>query len=274
MRSVLLSVIALSLMLTGCQGVSGEIAAVDSIASATSTPDAAPTPLTPTSDESAESDDQAVRFEMSAKPFPLSVGNSELLIALTDADGQFITDAALNVTGQMVHEGMLPVRGRASAAAEDGLYRVPMVWGMSGDYVVSVAAQTIDTGELFTEDFEVFIYPVPTSGDTGSVTFKTLRERQSESTSTDKEYRIIIPLGTWSQVAAGQGSEFVPDEIRLSVSGQNTLYIQNDDIVDHTIGPFFVRAGESIRQEFKKPDIYQGTCSIRHDATLNIIVEE
>lgn len=277
MRGMLLSVLVISLTLTGCQGLTGDSAAGNVTESITVTSTVTPPPpATPTDEATDDTDADAasVRFEMSSNPFPLSVGNSQLLIALTDADGEPITDAALNVTGQMLHEGMLPMRGRASAAQDDGVYRVPMVWSMPGDYVVTVVAQNADTGEAFTEEFEVFVYPVPTRGDTGRITFKTLRERQLESTSTEKEYRIIIPLGTWSQVAAGQGSEFIPDEIRLSVSGQNTLFIQNDDIVDHTIGPFFVRAGESIRQEFKKPDIYQGTCSIRHDATLNIIVEE
>ena len=56
--------------------------------------------------------------------------------------------------------------------------------------------------------------------------------------------------------------EFVPSLISLSVSGKNTLVIRNDDLVENTIGPFTVRAGETLRQRFDKPGLFVGTCTI------------
>jgi hypothetical protein len=69
------------------------------------------------------------------------------------------------------------------------------------------------------------------------------------------------------------GDDVIPADIRLNLSGQHVLVIRNDDIADHTVGPFFVRAGETIRQNFTQAAVFQGTCTIRHNADINIVVE-
>jgi len=67
--------------------------------------------------------------------------------------------------------------------------------------------------------------------------------------------------------------EFVPELINLSVSGQNTLVIRNDDYVANTVGPFYVGAGETLRQRFDAPGVFQGTCTI-NQGVIRIEVSE
>lgn len=87
------------------------------------------------------------------------------------------------------------------------------------------------------------------------------------------ELRIVIPEGTGELIGAGQNPEVIPDEIRLRLDEQNILTIINNDHINHTVGPFFIRAGESIRQEFTRPMVYEGGCSIHPEDIVKLIVE-
>ena len=88
------------------------------------------------------------------------------------------------------------------------------------------------------------------------------------------ELRIIIPEGTGELIEAGQNPEIIPDEIRLKLGEQNILTIINNDSVNHAVGPFFIRAGEFVRQEFSSPGVYEGGCSIHQEQHVQIIVED
>ncbi|MCA9905383.1 MAG: copper chaperone PCu(A)C, partial [Anaerolineae bacterium] len=88
------------------------------------------------------------------------------------------------------------------------------------------------------------------------------------------ELRIVIPEGTGDRIAAGEDPGVIPTEIVLKLSEQNTLTIVNNDRVNHIVGPFFIRAGEVIRQEFTHPAVYEGGCSIHPDAIVRLVVEE
>jgi hypothetical protein len=93
------------------------------------------------------------------------------------------------------------------------------------------------------------------------------------ATNPEQELWIVIPQGTQQMMRTGQGADVIPPEIHLSLAGQNTLVIRNDDIADHTVGPFFVRAGETVRQQFTRAAEYLGKCTISHGAEVSIVVE-
>jgi len=91
-----------------------------------------------------------VNMEMALEivPQPPVVGESELVITLTDADGAPVTDATLEIVGDMNHAGMTPVVRDLETAGEDGVYRTPFEWTMGGDWFVTVVAFLADGTEI------------------------------------------------------------------------------------------------------------------------------
>jgi hypothetical protein len=96
--------------------------------------------------------DASIVIEAAVEPENPSVGESMLVISIRDAAGDPISDATLNIRGDMSHAGMLPVLAQADAG-EEGVYRVPFEWTMSGDWFVEVTA-TLSTGETVSQRFD------------------------------------------------------------------------------------------------------------------------
>ena len=218
--------------------------------------------------------DSTIQIQVSSHPFPLATGPGTLLVALTNADGAPVDDADVQVSANMMMPGMLPLTGRLEAS-HDGQYPVSLMWTMPGEWVVDVTA-AVPGSESAHEQFNIYIYPVPIppSDVGGEARYRSVSEVEAvESTNPEKEMWIVIPQGTLQMMRTGQGMDVIPYEIHLSLTGQNTLVIRNDDIADHTVGPFFVRAGETIRQQFTRAAEYVGKCTINHGAELSIIVE-
>lgn len=147
-----------------------------------------------------------------------------------------------------------------------------LTYSMMGAMAVDITA-TLTNGETVQEHYDVFVYPVVPANGNPRTTYVSASELAAIPYDESKELRITIPLGTRAGIIGGHGDDVIGEEIRLSVSGRNTLIIQNNDIADHSVGPFFVKAGETLRQEFRTPAEYQGSCSIRHGAAINIIVD-
>ncbi len=212
------------------------------------------------------------RIRMSSYPFPAIAGPTTFYFAVTNPDGTKVDQATIDVTATMQMEGMLPLRGRA-VAGKDGWFTTSFTFGMMGEYVVDVAAK-LPSQELVRDTFKIYVYPVEQMAAAGERVYKSEREIAAARTAhIDHERWIIIPQGTQAQLRGGMGDNIIPSELHLSLTGQNTLVIRNDDIADHKVGPFFIRAGETIRQEFRSPATFVGTCTIRHGAEVSIIVD-
>lgn len=216
---------------------------------------------------------QAAHLELSSDPFPLTVGNTRVLVALTDANGQAVDNATIELYGEMVHPGMLPVRGSVTGG-QDGVYRIPVTWSMSGEWKIELRATFPDSETVLQESFVVFIYSILMPNPSTVTTYRSLNEQTAMQNSSPEELRIIIPLGTNEKIRNGMGQEIFPAEIFLKLSGQHTLVIQNDDIANHSVGPFFIHAGETLRQAFTRPAVYVGACTILHEGEIRIVVEE
>ena len=65
------------------------------------------------------------------------------MVRLSDAAGEPIDDATLTLRGDMTHAGMVPLLA-AAGGGENGLYRVPVAWSMSGEWVLTVEAALPD----------------------------------------------------------------------------------------------------------------------------------
>jgi hypothetical protein len=216
----------------------------------------------------------SLHIELRSDPFPLAVGNSALYVRVLDAAGDPVEVERLDVDAELISRmGALPMRGRPVREA-NGDYRVPLMWSMMGQWQVEVSAALPGSDQTLNEQFNVFVFPTQVDAPPQlRRTFVSEAENAALRADPERDFVIIIPLGTGSEIRSGHGDEVIPAEIRLQVGGRSRLIIQNNDIMRHTIGPFTVEPGEIVRQEFSRPAIYEGTCTINHDGALNIIVE-
>ncbi|MBZ0275460.1 MAG: FixH family protein [Anaerolineae bacterium] len=213
-----------------------------------------------------------VTITLTSDPYPLAVGQGYMQVFLNHSDGTPVTNAVIETQASMSH-GMISAIGQASEQP-NGEYWIPMVWSMPGPWVLDVAAQLPDTGEWVQDQFEIFVYSIQPTQDIRKINYPSLIERSREQAHPESELYINIPQGADAILRTGEEHNLLPANIDLSLSGQNVLVIQNNDVVDHTIGPFFVRSGETLRQEFTKPAVYVGVCTLRYDIEVSITVEE
>lgn len=216
-----------------------------------------------------QSGDESVHIELYSDPFPMMLGPMELVVSVTDSRGRPIEDADVSATTNLIHEGMPPINDVARRYEND-MYYVPIIWSMLGQALVTVNAELPD-GRVFEEEFMIFVYINPPPN-IENQRYRSERELEEELADIpDNEYWIIVPAGA-REITGMHMIEFVPDLIELSVSGQNTLVIRNYDYVDNSIGPFYVASGETLRQRFDEPGVFQGTCTI-NQGVIRIEVE-
>jgi hypothetical protein len=80
----------------------------------------------------------------------------------------------------------------------------------------------------------------------------------------------VVPQGTSERVFRGEVVDIMPPEVRLEVG--DTLVVRNEDFETVTVGPFTVRAGETLRQEFQRPQTLIGECTLSGSGEIKIIV--
>lgn len=97
-----------------------------------------------------------VEISLRAEPEALAVGSTTLVVRLTDVSGTPIDGAALQVHGDMDHEGMAPVDREVSESVS-GEYRVPFEWSMGGGWIVIVTARLPNNGGEVSERFDFFV---------------------------------------------------------------------------------------------------------------------
>lgn len=82
----------------------------------------------------------------------------KLVVILTNADGTPMTDATVEVEGNMNHAGMVPVLtdpvGDDADGSADGRYTFPFVFNMLGDWIITVKVDQAD-GSSFERNLEV-----------------------------------------------------------------------------------------------------------------------
>ena len=212
-----------------------------------------------------------LKIMMSSQPFPMIIGPTELTIAVT-RDGKPV-DAELAVTANMMMEGMLPVDMQAIIHKGD-VYQVPVMWPMAGQWMVEVSAKLPDSVETVSEQFELYVYSTTVDNPGGPLTYRSVSENHALDTDPAHQMVVVIPQGTRVLMQLGQAPDIMPTKVHFKIGGRNTLVIKNNDIVDHTIGPYLVHAGETLRQTFTRPATFQGKCSVNVRATVSIIVDE
>lgn len=110
---------------------------------------ATPTPIAPPD----------VEMTMSVEPDPPAVGETTLVVKLTDPNGAPIDGAVVSAHGDMDHAGMEPVEGSIESG-QNGEYRIPFAWTMGGGWVITIVAKLPNNGGEVQETFDVFVSAV------------------------------------------------------------------------------------------------------------------
>lgn len=84
------------------------------------------------------------------------------------------------------------------------------------------------------------------------------------------EYAYAIPYGAGEALDRGEPLEILPG--RLDVAVGEVIEIVNHDDRGHLVGPFYVGAGETLRQRFASPGEFVGTCTVHPSGELVLVV--
>ncbi len=107
------------------------------------------------SSEAVTAEEANIDMSLSVAPDPPAVGDATLVVSLRDASGDPISDANVDIRGNMSHAGMEPVEADANTDVS-GDYRVPFEWTMGGDWTVTVTAR-LPGGTVVEEAFNYMV---------------------------------------------------------------------------------------------------------------------
>lgn len=85
------------------------------------------------------------------------------------------------------------------------------------------------------------------------------------------DYEYTIPAGTGDRFDAGEVVEILPGEMVVRVG--EVMRIVNHDDRNHTVGPFFVGAGETLTQRFSSAGEFTGLCTVHPSGQFVLTVE-
>ena len=86
------------------------------------------------------------------------------------------------------------------------------------------------------------------------------------------DYSYTIPAGAGDAYDRGAPLEILPASLTVRV-GQ-VIEIVNEDERGHLVGPFYVGAGEVLRQRFASPGEYVGVCTVHPSGEISLFVDE
>lgn len=84
------------------------------------------------------------------------------------------------------------------------------------------------------------------------------------------DYDYVIPVGAGLALDAGTPLEILPADFDARVG--ETIEIVNDDDRGHLVGPWFVGAGETMRQTFTTPGEYVGECTVHPSGQIVVTI--
>lgn len=86
------------------------------------------------------------------------------------------------------------------------------------------------------------------------------------------EHDFYIAEGTAARIDAGEEVEIVPAQLEVAVG--ESIRIVNDDVKGHTVGVFYVAAGETLTQTFQREAVLEGSCSVHPSGEFTLIVSD
>ena len=94
----------------------------------------------------------------------------------------------------------------------------------------------------------------------------------TETGTASATYEYTIPDGAGAALDAGTPLEILPGTLEASVG--ETIEIVNLDDRGHNVGPWFVGAQETLRQEFTSAGRFEGVCTVHPSGELILVVKE
>lgn len=86
------------------------------------------------------------------------------------------------------------------------------------------------------------------------------------------DYSFTIPAGAGEAIDQGEPLDILPQTLEARVG--EVLELVNQDDRGHLIGPFFVGAGETLRQRFNAPGSFIGACTVHPSGEFVLTVVE
>lgn len=80
----------------------------------------------------------------------------------------------------------------------------------------------------------------------------------------------VIEAGTYDRLLSGEIVNAIPTEIRLRVGDR--LVVRNEDVKGFEVGPYSVRPGDTLEQEFLRPQTLIGECLVSRNGQVRIVV--
>ena len=74
------------------------------------------------------------------------------------------------------------------------------------------------------------------------------------------DYSFTIPAGAGEAIDRGEPLDILPGALQVRIG--EVLELVNLDDRGHLVGPFFVGEGETLRQRFSTPGVFEGICSV------------
>jgi len=84
------------------------------------------------------------------------------------------------------------------------------------------------------------------------------------------DFDFTIPPGAGLALDTGSPLEILP--ARLDAKVGETIQIVNEDDRGHLVGPWFVGAGQTLRQTFASPGEFIGECSVHPSGQIRVII--
>ena len=88
----------------------------------------------------------------------------------------------------------------------------------------------------------------------------------------DADYSYTIPAGSGEAIDRGEPLDILPESLEVRVG--ELLELINEDDRGHLVGPFFVGAGETVRQRFNAPGSFIGICTVHPSGEFVLTVAE
>ena len=85
-----------------------------------------------------------------------------------------------------------------------------------------------------------------------------------------EEVAFTVPADTNERIESGETVEILPARIDLEVG--DTLIIENLDDEPYNVGPYIVGAGQTLRQTFNEPGLFEGVCQLHPSGGIEIVV--
>jgi hypothetical protein len=88
-----------------------------------------------------------------------------------------------------------------------------------------------------------------------------------------REQTHVIPKGTWARRMAGDKSDVMPNDIRLTLGVRDVLVMRNEDEVPQMFGPVLMMPGQSFRLPFNVASRYDFACTAHVSGSLTVHVD-